>query len=110
MNLRLLQWVTTAVAAAPPIATSKHTPAPILAQPDPLLEDFGDDCDPLLSSIADVSLPQSYRQAMASKDAEHWNGAIGKDIDSLTENDTFEYVSSSVAQGRKVVETISSPM
>ena len=87
---------------------SQHLP--VLGR-DPLLVDFDDDSQEftdghLNAVVAGVRIPGSYAEAVSSSQRDEWCEAIQAEVDSLTANDTFEVVPSSmVPVGTKVLNT-----
>ena len=47
------------------------------------------------------AFPQTYREAVESSEAEHWNNAMKEEMDSLTDNDTFTLTT--LPEGRESV-------
>ncbi len=106
-----------AMAAAPVPSVHVHAPTrpppppsrqQLLAQRDPLLDDFSDDEDEAQVSallVGDGSTPSNYRIAMQSRDAASWTAAIKSEIDSLIANGTFETAPDATVGDRKVLST-----
>ncbi len=97
----------TAPTSAPTSAAQPAAQAPLLADRDPLLDDF-DDAPPIISALfmdSDGITPTSYRAAMSSNESASWGSAIKSEIDSLHSNGTFEVVPQSEANGHKVLSS-----
>ena len=94
------------VAAAAPSAPPKKSPQ-LLAERDPLLDDFSDDEDAAVSAlvVGGGSASLNYRQAMQSAESASWATAVKSEIESLTGNGTFEVVPESSVGSGKLLST-----
>ena len=101
-------------ASAPEAASQTPTaPArreqPLLAERDPLLDYSDDEPDDqaILHSLVlgGSSAPNTYHAAMRDDQSTQWTAAVKSEVESLTNNGTFELVPEALANGHKVLSS-----